>query len=259
VSVLGLDLPRQAEALRHRVGYMPQRFALYEDLSVEENLDFAGEIFGLPRRQRRQRVEAVMAEHELLPRRRQRAGTLSGGFKQRLALAAATVHEPELLLLDEPTAGVDPEERRVFWEKLFDLAAEGATVLVSTHYMDEAVRCHRLVMLRQGAQVARGAPGALAERLARRVVEVSAAEPEAAVRTLRPRPEVASVTQIGDQVHALLKADGPRAEEAAPALRRHLEEGGLEISAVAPAAPTLEDVFVAANLGETFLVEEAGG
>ena len=137
---------------------MTQKFSLYEDLSVAENLEFAAEIFGLDRQRQRQRIEAVIEEYGLGDRRGQRPATLSGGWKQRLALAAATVHEPELLFLDEPTAGVDPDSRRLFWEKLFKLAADGTTILVSTHYMDEAVRCHRLCVVRDGQRVALGRP-----------------------------------------------------------------------------------------------------
>ena len=153
VEVLGLEIPRQAETLKPLVGYMTQRFSLYEDLTVLENLQFAAEIFGLAPATRWQRLSAALAEHGLEARSGQRVGSLSGGWKQRLALAVATIHRPPLLILDEPTAGVDPERRREFWEKLFELAAIGTTVLVSTHYMDEAVRCHRLAMLRDGRDV----------------------------------------------------------------------------------------------------------
>jgi ABC-2 type transport system ATP-binding protein len=250
VRVLGLDMPGGAERLRNQVGYMTQKFSLYDELTVEENLDFAAEIFGLGRSRRRARVGAMLAEHELEPRRRQRSGTLSGGWKQRLALAVATIHEPELLLLDEPTAGVDPDNRRRFWERLFDLAAEGTTILVSTHYMDEAVRCHRLGMVRQGRLAAVGTPTSLTAALEGRVVEIAAEPTEDAVRALSQRPEVASATQLGDRVHALLAADGPTAAAMVPRLREDLAQAGFRDLVVEVARPNLEDVFVALLQGE---------
>ena len=161
-EVLCHSVPRDAERLRPAVGYMTQHFSLYEDLTVEENLDFAAEVFGLARHRRRTRLAAVLGDSGLIAYRRTRAGALSGGWKQRLALAGATIHDPELLVLDEPTAGVDPQSRREFWEKLFRLAGDGTTIFVSTHYMDEAVRCHRLCMLRDGRRVAVGVPAKVA-------------------------------------------------------------------------------------------------
>jgi ABC-2 type transport system ATP-binding protein len=255
--VLGHHLPEEAERLRPFVGYMTQRFSLYEDLTIEENLGFAAEIFGLAGEARRERVEAVLAEYELGERRRQRPATLSGGWKQRLALAAATVHRPSLLVLDEPTAGVDPNRRRLFWEKIFELAATGATVLVSTHYMDEAVRCHRVAMLIRGRPVAIGEPARLVEALDGRVIEVEADEVERAIPALQVLPEVASVTQLGSRVHVLLAADAGKVDELVPRLASELRSSGLERSELHEAEPTLEDVFVALGLGERLLGEEA--
>lgn len=249
--VLGCEMPRDAERLRARVGYMTQRFSLYEDLSVEENLDFAAEVFGLARARRRQRVAAAVEEAELGRYRRTRAAALSGGWKQRLALATATVHEPELLLLDEPTAGVDPQSRRHFWEKLFELTARGTTILVSTHYMDEAVRCHRLCMLRDGRRVALGAPRALTAALAGRVVELRTERTDEAIALLADSPLVASVTQLGDTAHVLLVRDAPPAAEAAAALGARLTSAGIALAGSGPGAAVLEDVFVALLLGET--------
>ena len=151
ISVLGLDIPKQAEALRRKVGYMTQKFSLFEDLTVSENLAFIANIYNLSRVEQRTRIPSAVERYELDRLMKQRAGTLSGGQKQRLALAAATLHEPELLFLDEPTSAVDPENRRAFWESLFDLVAEGTTILVSTHYMDEAERCHALAILDKGS------------------------------------------------------------------------------------------------------------
>ncbi len=257
VEVLGLRLPRQAEKLRSQVGYMTQRFSLYEDLSIEENLCFAAEIFGLDRTARRERVEEVLVEYELAERRAQRPATLSGGWKQRLALAVANIHEPRLLVLDEPTAGVDPDRRRAFWEKIFEIASGDSTVLVSTHYMDEAVRCHRLCMMIRGRPVAIGSPAALIKALEGRVIEIKTGDAEASIKQLRALPQVSSVTQLGDRVHVLLSREAELARKVAPVLERHLRDSG-HAGAVAQAAqPNLEDVFVALNLGESLLSDAA--
>ncbi len=248
--VLGLELPAEAERLRPEVGYMTQRFSLYEDLTVEENLEFAAEVFGLEAGERRRRIAEALERFELAERRGQRPATLSGGWKQRLALAVATVHRPQLLVLDEPTAGVDPDRRRGFWAEIFELAAEGATVLVSTHYMDEAVRCHRVCMLIRGRPVAIGAPAEMTAALDGRVVEVEAEPVEGAIAALSALPAAASVTQLGKRVHVLLAPGVAAAEEAAPQLLDRLREAGLERATARPADPNLEDVFVALGLGE---------
>jgi len=257
--VLGCVIPNDAEHLRPRVGYMTQRFSLYDDLSVDENLDFAAEIFGMARRQRRQRVAAAIADAGMERYRATRAAALSGGWKQRLALAAATIHDPELLLLDEPTAGVDPQSRRRFWEKLFDLAARGTTIVVSTHYMDEAVRCHRLCMLRDGQRVAMGAPRQLTAALTGRVVDLHTAQTDTAISRLVTSPLVASVTQLGDTAHVLLVAAAPAAPASALELRAMLTAGGIPVTDAGPSQPTLEDVFVAILLGERFEHGDADG
>jgi ABC-2 type transport system ATP-binding protein len=251
-TVLGYRVPREAERLRDAVGYMTQQFSLYDDLSVTENLRFAAEIFGLARKERQQRIATILDEFGLGDYRDIRAAALSGGWKQRLALAVATVHRPRLLVLDEPTAGVDPQSRREFWERLFRLAGDGATVLVSTHYMDEAVRCHRLCMLREGRRVALGTPGALTGALAHRVVEVSVPEAEEAIAALSRMPLVASTTQLGDTVHMLLAADAPSAAEAAPLVERFLVTAGFTEARASLAKANLEDVFVALLKGERF-------
>jgi ABC-2 type transport system ATP-binding protein len=229
---------------------MTQRFSLYEDLTIEENLDFAGQVFGMAKVERRRRIEELLEEYEMAERRDQFPAHLSGGWKQRLALAVATIHKPALLLLDEPTAGVDPDRRRSFWEKLFEIASQGATILVSTHYMDEAVRCHRLCMLIRGRRVALESPEVLTDALAERVVEVTARPVDQAIAILRTWPRSASVTQLGSRVHVLLKPDEPRASEIAPTVERHLLEAGLADTSAEAAEPNLEDVFVALGLGE---------
>ncbi|HEX2558697.1 ABC transporter ATP-binding protein, partial [Phenylobacterium sp.] len=153
-TALGFDLRREAGEIKQRTGYMTQRFSLYEDLTIEENLAFTARVHGLDRR--RERVAAALERLGLAERRKQLAGALSGGWKQRLALASATLHEPQLLLLDEPTAGVDPKARRTFWDEIHALSAQGLTVLVSTHYMDEAERCHEIAYISYGRLIARG-------------------------------------------------------------------------------------------------------
>jgi len=155
-TVVGYDVRREAEQIRRRIGYMSQRFGLYDDLSVVENLTFYATIYGLHGAARRERIAELVAELGLGERTRQLAGTLSGGWKQRLALACATAHRPSMLFLDEPTAGVDPASRRIFWQKIYALAAQGTTILVTTHYMDEAVRCQRLAFLSRGRLIAVG-------------------------------------------------------------------------------------------------------
>ncbi|MBW3567770.1 MAG: ABC transporter ATP-binding protein, partial [Proteobacteria bacterium] len=146
-EVLGFRVPADSEQVRRRIGYMTQKFSLYEDLSARENLEFLADVYTLPKQHAKQRIENALENYFLVEQANQRSGTLSGGQKQRLALAAATLHEPELLILDEPTSAVDPQSRRDFWDKLFELANGGVTILVSTHYMDEAERCHRLAIL----------------------------------------------------------------------------------------------------------------
>jgi ABC-2 type transport system ATP-binding protein len=249
-TVLGHEMPRDAERLRPMVGYMTQHFSLYDDLSVRENLDFAASVFGLPGRRRRARVAEIVEEFGLGRYVKARAAALSGGWKQRLALAAATIHGPQLLVLDEPTAGVDPQSRRTFWERLFELAGGGTTILVSTHYMDEAVRCHRLCVLRNGRRAALGGPKELVRPLRERVLDLRTERTEAAIAALHGSPLVASTTQLGDTVHVLLRPDAPRAEAAGDPLVRFLAAAGFAGARAEPAEATLEDVFVALLLGE---------
>jgi ABC-2 type transport system ATP-binding protein len=252
-TVLGLELPGQAELLRERIGYMPQAFSLYAELSVEENLSFAAEIFSLggrDRQERQRRIEGALTDYGLAERRGERAAGLSGGWKQRLSLAVATIHQPQLLVLDEPTAGIDPEQRRLLWDQLFDMAAQGVTLLVSTHAMDEAARCHRLCMMRRGRIVAVGSPSSLCARLAGRTFDIRGSSPGDAVQALRGWPEVASITQLGEAVHVLLAAEQSAPERTAALLAFHLAAGGLTGTSVTPAPANLEDVFVAASQGE---------
>ncbi|MAE93286.1 MAG: ABC transporter ATP-binding protein [Deltaproteobacteria bacterium] len=242
-EVLGFSVPREAEALRLRIGYMTQRFSLYEDLSVLENLGFLAEIHRLSAPRRKARIDELLGLFELGSRADQLAGTLSGGQRQRLALAAATLHEPELLFLDEPTSAVDPESRRDFWEILFDMVDQGTTILVSTHFMDEAERCHELAILDQGRLVATGAPRELMDSIDAAVVEVECERSRAARLHLEGLPEVKSAAQLGTRLHALVdrSVDDPVAR-----LERSLADARLAASCRAAPA-TLEDVFVAAT------------
>ncbi|MBX3703368.1 MAG: ABC transporter ATP-binding protein [Steroidobacteraceae bacterium] len=243
VSVLGHPVPRDAEVVRRKLGYMTQRFSLWDDLTVAENLDFMARVYGLDRGLRCERVAARIAGYALGAAAGQRAGTLSGGERQRLALAAATLHEPELLLLDEPTSAVDPQSRRDFWESLFALVARGTTILVSTHYMDEAERCHRLAILDRGRISAEGTPRELARDIDAVVIEIEAEDLLAARRALAALPEVRSVAQLGHRLHVLLSRDAAEpGRRVAAALAGHCPDARIE-----RVGATLEDVFVAAT------------
>ncbi len=244
IEVLGLHIPEQAEALKRRIGYMTQRFSLFEDLKVRENLEFLAAVQGLRRPVAGTRIEELLHSYHLHDRAEQMAGTLSGGQKQRLALAGAVIHKPDLLLLDEPTSAVDPESRRDFWEKLFDLADAGTTILVSTHYMDEAERCHRLAILDSGVLVADGVPAELAAQLDGRVLLIQCRQPRQAQALLVNTQGVLSVAQIGSELRLLASADGNLRER----VMRRLADVGIAAE-VALARPNLEDVFVAATHG----------
>jgi ABC-2 type transport system ATP-binding protein len=243
VDVLGYRMPRDAEKLRSKLGYMTQRFSLWDDLTVLENLEFIAQVFGVPRRERRRRVEQTAGEYSLHTLLGQRAGTMSGGQRQRLALAAATLHEPELLLLDEPTSAVDPQSRRDFWESLFLLANRGITILVSTHYMDEAERCHRLGILAEGRLVAEGIPQDLMAAIPAAVIEVEAPDVSAARRALAGDTAIRSVAQLGLRLHVLLDPAVPAPEDR---VRDRLADAGVPATVEAVGA-SLEDVFVAAT------------
>jgi ABC-2 type transport system ATP-binding protein len=245
IEVLGLRIPEQAEQLRRHIGYMTQKFSLFEDLTVRENLEFLAAVQGVPKARTKQRVDALVAQYHFEDREKQLAGTLSGGQKQRLALAGAIVHEPELLFLDEPTSAVDPESRRDFWEKLFELADAGTTLLVSTHYMDEAERCHHLAILDHGALVANGTPDALIGKLAGRTFEVHAAQPRQAQQALHMVSGVLSVAQIGNTLRVLMDATADD-DGAVQQLREALSHAGKQAD-VQATEPNLEDVFVAAT------------
>ena len=239
-SVVGYDIATQAESIKQRIGYMTQRFSLYEDLSVIENLTFYAGIYGVPRAKRRARVEQVLEQSGLGQRRKQIAGTLSGGWKQRVALASATIHEPPLLFLDEPTAGVDPVSRREFWEQIHRLSSEGTTVLLTTHYMDEAERCHRLAFIFRGQLLDIGTPEQIIERRALRALELSTDEPRKAADLLRQQPEVDEVAHYG---HVLRLTTRGGVDPAAFTLQL-LKQHGIMVQASAHSRVSVEDAFV---------------
>jgi ABC-2 type transport system ATP-binding protein len=232
---LGLDLRRDGLAIKRQVGYMTQRFGLYEDLSIRQNLDFVARLFELP--DRRRRVDDALQRLGLASRAQQLAGTMSGGWKQRLALAACLLHSPKLLLLDEPTAGVDPKARRDFWDEIHRLAADGITVLVSTHYMDEAERCHELAYIAYGRLLARGTEAEIIRAAGLTVWSVQAEHVGAALsgllEPLKRAPGVLSVAAFGNAVH-VAGQDGALVEAAIapwrdrPGLRWQRTDANLE-------------------------------
>jgi ABC-2 type transport system ATP-binding protein len=244
INVLGHTIPDEAEALRLKVGYMTQKFSLFGDLTVEENLQFMADIYSLERKLKTQRIGLATERYDLGGLVKQRADTLSGGQKQRLALAATTLHNPALLFLDEPTSAVDPENRRSFWEALFDLVGEGTTILVSTHYMDEAERCHALAILDKGSLVAEGSPAELEERIDASIVIVESEQPRSIGKLLEQEDFILSSAQIGNQLRVMVAIDQPSPDTA---VNRVIQNAGLHLSGCKLAKPGLEDVFVAAT------------
>ncbi|WMB71685.1 ABC transporter ATP-binding protein [Shewanella oncorhynchi] len=236
IRVLGETLPGAEEKLRRRIGYMTQKFSLYDNLSVRENLEFVAQIYGLNRRASKLRIAELVTLYDLVGREKQMAGSMSGGQKQRLALAAATLHHPELLFLDEPTSAVDPENRREFWERLFDLCAQGTTILVSTHYMDEAERCHGLAILERGIKRADGSPQQLMAAMGARVVEISGDDLRTLKQSLISESAILSAAQIGSRLRVLVRSDieNPLAWLKPRVASRTMEE----------VRASLEDVFV---------------
>jgi ABC-type multidrug transport system ATPase subunit len=208
-TVVGYDIARDPERIKERVGYMTQRFSLYEDLTVQENLAFYAGIYGVPRGSRRARVDEVLEATALSARKHQLAGTLSGGWKQRVALASATIHRPPLLFLDEPTAGVDPVSRRAFWAEIHRLAAGGTTVLLTTHYMDEAERCHRLAFIFRGHVLDEGRPDDVVARRGLTAAELELPDGpagHAVAEALRARPGVDGVEHYGHTLRVVVRA-----------------------------------------------------
>ncbi len=251
-EVLGYDVAREPRRLRQNLGYVSQRFSLYDSLTVEENLDFYGGVYGLRGRELKERKLYVMKLAGLEGRGRDLTRNLAVGFKQRLALGAAVIHRPRMLFLDEPTAGVDPISRRQFWNLLYELASEGTTIMVTTHYMDEAEHCQNLAFVQRGRLVAQGSPRQLRTGgLVGQVLEIDAHDPERALRRLRAVSEFEEVALYGSLIHVLTRS----AEEDESRVRTVLAEGGLAVRDIQVIAPSLEDVFIRS----TRQSETAGG
>jgi ABC-2 type transport system ATP-binding protein len=231
---LGMDFRRESAAIKKRVGYMTQRFSFYEDLTIEENLDFIARLYATPGR--KAAVEKSLERLGMVERRRQLAGTLSGGWKQRLALAACLIHDPQLLLLDEPTAGVDPKARRDFWEEIHKLAAGGLTVLITTHYMDEASRCHRLAYIAYGNLLARGTVDEVVRAGGLTTWEVAGDNLSALADKIRGLPGVEQVVAFGTALHVSGR-DAQKLETSVAPLRSNAHRW-------TKIEPGLEDVFI---------------
>jgi ABC-2 type transport system ATP-binding protein len=247
VQVLGVPVLEHPERIRNRVGYMSQRFSLYNDLTVRQNLTFYGKVYGLSNAELEERIQAALAMAGLQGHEHSQTRDLSGGWRQRLALGAAILHRPELVFLDEPTAGVDPVSRRAFWDLLYDLIAEGVTVFVTTHYMDEAEHCHRLAFIQRGNIIARGSPQSIKDSMMRgQVLEIAPSDPELAMKVLRSAQEsgdlaLQAVELYGSLIHMTVR--DVHASEAV--IERELRQANIDCDAISVVEPSLEDVFIA--------------
>ena len=241
-SVGGLDVAREAEAIRRNIGYMSQKFSLYGDLTVEENIRFFSGIYGVPKNLRAERKAFVLKMAGLEERRSTMTSLLSGGWKQRLALGCAILHDPPILFLDEPTSGVDPIARRAFWDLIYELSAAGRTIFVSTHYMEEAEYCHRLALMYRGRVIALGSPQELKEESrSHQLLELIASDLFGSMRVVQAVPGVLDVAVFGAGLHI-------RVDDRAAAIARvtqALGEEGIAIERLEPIEPSMEDVFVA--------------
>jgi drug efflux transport system ATP-binding protein len=239
VRVAGVDVGSDPEAVKPKIAYMAQRFGLYEDLTVAENLGFYADLYSVPRSERPDRLKRLYEFSRLGEFEDRLAGKLSGGMKQKLALSCSLVHQPEVLLLDEPTFGVDPISRRELWLILHEMVAEGVTVVVSTSYLDEAERCDRVVLLNEGRTLALDQPETLQASLEGSMIAFRASRPRAARDALRASGSVTTATLFGDTVHALV----PRGSDG-DAVLGILREAGIDVTGVEPVEPSLEDVFI---------------
>ncbi len=238
----GLDIATQSEAVKQHIGYMSQKFSLYDDLTVEENIDFFSGIYGVPKARRIERKNYVLGMAGIEERRASLTRQLSGGWKQRLALGCAILHEPPILFLDEPTSGVDPMARRTFWDLIYDLSGAGHTIFVSTHYMDEAEYCHRLALMYRGKVIALGTPAELKESLgSHHLLRLEVSDLVGSMNVLATIPGLSDVAVFGGGLH-ITSADG---ERASPQIRSALEQAGIAVTVLEPIEPSMEDVFVA--------------
>jgi ABC-2 type transport system ATP-binding protein len=243
-KVVGYDVVKESEAMRKRIGYMSQKFSLYGDLTVEENLNFYGGVYGVRGSKLKERKQYILKMAGLVGRERELTRNLSGGWKQRLALGAAIIHEPEALFLDEPTAGVDPISRRAFWELIYELAEAGTTILVTTHYMDEAEHCQNLVFIQRGTLVAQGSPEEIkVTKMHGDVVEIDCDDAGQAIQILRDMNIFEEVTLYGSLIHVVTD----NLPEHLPLIRKSLTERGITVTSVERIAPSLEDVFISST------------
>ena len=246
--VLGYDVVHQAEAVKARIGYMSQRFSLYADLSVEENLAFFADIYRVPRQGRAARMAELLDFARLTPFRRRRAEFLSGGMKQKLALACTLIHRPQLLLLDEPTTGVDPVARREFWSILYRLLTQGQTILVSTPYMDEAERCSRVGFMASGRLLTVGTPNELKADYPHEILELRARPADLAAAAARAVPGVLDAQTFGEALHLVVEEE---AQALLEPVRTAVMAAGMEVRSLRPIGATMEDVFMALLRGES--------
>lgn len=239
--VAGFDVRTQAEQIKAHIGYMSQRFSLYEDLTVEENIDFYSGIYRIPNEKKRERKEWALKMAGLTEHRYMRAGLLSGGWKQRLSLGCAILHEPPVIFLDEPTSGVDPISRRQFWDLIYELAGKGGTVFVTTHYMDEAEYCDRIALIYRGELIAMGTPELLKrETMQEDVLEVHCHRPSEAMELIEQLDSVNEAALFGKGLHVVVSD----ADDAEREIREALNEAGFEITHIEKITPSMEDVFV---------------
>ena len=246
ISIAGYDIVHQPEAAKAHISYMPQRFGLYEDLTVDENIRFYADIFAVGRSERQERSRRLLEAAGMSPFTDRLAGKLSGGMKQKLGLVCALIHHPRVILLDEPTNGVDPVSRRDFWRILYSLLDEGIAILMSTSYLDEAERCHRVALLHQGRILYCDTPAGLKRNLGGEVLSVISAEPRRVRDVLAGADGLLNVLLVGDGVHLVVDDAAQRI----PQLRARLQSSGLSVDRMEQAVPTVEDLFVAATTQE---------
>ena len=244
-TVAGCDVARDPEGAKHSLSYMPQRFGLYEDLTVDENIRFYADLFGVRKAERNDRSMQLLEAAGMSEFRGRMAGKLSGGMKQKLGLVCALIHRPKVILLDEPTTGVDPVSRRDFWRILYELIAEGVAILTSTAYLDEAERCHRVALMHQGKLLFCDTPVNLKARLGKDVLAVTSAEPHRLRSALEHADGISSLVLTGDGVHLVVDDASRRI----PEFEARLKAGGVDYDAIQQAAPTIEDLFVDAVTG----------
>jgi len=244
-SIAGFDVVHDPERAKHDLSYMPQRFGLYEDLTVDENIRFYADLFGVRSAERERRSAELLRAANMSEFRKRLAGKLSGGMKQKLGLVCALIHRPKVILLDEPTTGVDPVSRRDFWRILYDLVAEGVAILTSTAYLDEAARCHRVALLNEGRLLFCDTPANLTAKLGKDVLSISSPDGRRLRSQIEHADGVSSLVLTGDGVHVVVDD----ARRRIPEFEARLKQAGVPFDAVQQVAPTIEDLFVAVVTG----------